>query len=189
LCGSAVLRKHPIGVRRQAFACHPEERLVSVIPSGCDRVASPKGRDLGLFLTLVCHSEGEARSRSIPGGEESALEVAQNQKQVPRRSAPSGRQGQVVIPSGCEGSGFKAIRNEKQVPRRSAPSGRQGQVVIPSGCDLGASPEGKNLHLKWPRIKGRSLVAPLTRDDIQRQQQTREFSPRTQSRNRHPEHG
>ena len=38
----------------------------------------------GPFLTLVCHSEGEARSRSIPGGEESVLEAAQNQRQVPR---------------------------------------------------------------------------------------------------------
>ena len=73
-------------------------------------IASPEGKDLSLevlnprsfaalrmtnkgnigpFLTLVCHSEGEARSRSIPGGEESALEVAQNQTRGP--SSPEGK--------------------------------------------------------------------------------------------------
>jgi hypothetical protein len=73
-------------------------------------IASPEGKDLSLevlnprsfaalrmtnkgstdpFLTLVCHSEGEARSRSIPGGEESALEVARNQTRGP--SSPEGK--------------------------------------------------------------------------------------------------
>jgi hypothetical protein len=82
-------------------------------------IASPEGKDLSLevlnprsfaalrmtnkgnigpFLTLVCHSEGEARSRSIPGGEESALEVAQNQRQVPRPLR--GRDRAVKQPSG-----------------------------------------------------------------------------------------
>jgi hypothetical protein len=117
-----------------------------VIPSGCEGSgfeaiwSIPEGEGSRLFVIL----------RSVFRDEGSRVGLFQIQKQVPRRSAPSGRQGQVVIPSGCEGSGFEASRNEKQVPRRSAPSGRQGQVVIPSGCE-GSGFEASRNEKQVPR--------------------------------------
>ena len=81
-------RSFPYGMLRNRFVRSIRQRIVILSEREGSRPC--------------CHSEGEARSRSIPGGEESALEVAQNQRQVPRRFARSGRQGQVVIPSGCD---------------------------------------------------------------------------------------
>jgi len=146
-----------------------------VIPSGCEGSgfeaiwSIPEGEGSRLFVIL----------RSVFRDEGSRVGLFQIQKQVPRRSAPSGRQGQVVIPSGWR----DLVLRQAGTKSRSlvAPLRRDDKARLSSRADA------RDLVLRQAGTKSRSLVAPLRRDDIQRQQQTREFFPRTQSRNRHPE--
>ncbi len=154
------------------FACHPDGVLFR-------RIASPEEGSRSVAACLSSERMRDLVLRAI------------RTKAGPSSLRSSGRQGQVVILSECEGSGHRSL----ETPPRSSPSGdvslllrsgcsedessslaqsgRQGQVVILSECE-GSAQLVLMRHLQDPPLRDapsaslwmlRGAIAPLTRDD------------------------